>query len=89
MRTASSGLVHASREEIARGDEQAHKREADEHDLVDMLIAGRQSAQKVRYPEDGIVPEGEPSPPFTASVRDRGYRDTEQTHPNRGHADRS
>src|SRR5262249_11060248 len=82
-------LARPSREEFAHGEKQAYEREHDEHDLVDVLLAGRQSAQQVRHPEDGIVPESEPGPPFTASVRDHGYHDTKETHPNRGHADRA
>jgi hypothetical protein len=73
----SSASAHPSREEFAHGEKQAYEREDDKHDLVDMLLAGRQSAQKVRYPEDGIVPEGKPGPPFTAPVRDHGDHDTE------------
>lgn len=53
---ASSSPARPSPEEVAHGDKQAHHREYDEHDLVDMLLAGRQTAQNVRYPEDGIVP---------------------------------
>jgi hypothetical protein len=33
-----------SREELAYGQEQAHKREYDEHYLVDVIFAGRQSS---------------------------------------------
>ena len=45
-----------SREEFAHGEEQARKREYDEHDLVDVLFAGRQSAYEVRCPEDRVIP---------------------------------
>ena len=45
-----------SREELTYGQEQAHKREYDEHDLVDVIFSGRQSAQEVRRPEEGIIP---------------------------------
>lgn len=85
---ASSASAHPSREEFSHGEKQAYEREYDKYDLVDMVLAGRQSAQKVRDPEGGIVPEGKPGPSFTASVGDHGYHDTEETHPNRGHADR-
>jgi hypothetical protein len=43
-------------EEFAHGEEQARKRECDEHDLVDVLFAGRQSAYEVCCPEDWVVP---------------------------------
>jgi hypothetical protein len=45
-----------SREEFAHGQEQAREREYDEHDLVDVLFAGRQSAYQVRRPEDRVIP---------------------------------
>jgi hypothetical protein len=45
-----------SREEFAHREEQARKREYDEHDLVDVLFAGRQSAYEVRCPEDWVIP---------------------------------
>src|SRR5215203_204695 len=78
-----------SREEFAHGEEQARKREYDEHDLVDVLFARRQSAYEVRCPEQWVIPQGEPSPPFTASVRNRGDQEAEHPHPDRRHADRS
>src|SRR5215210_8073344 len=40
-----------SREELAYGQEQAHKREYDEHDLVDVIFPGRQPANEVCCPE--------------------------------------
>src|SRR5829696_5643092 len=54
-----------------------------------MIFAGRQSACKVCCPEDRVIPQGEPSPPFTASVRNRGDQEAEYPHPDRRHADRS
>ena len=58
--------------ERAHRQEQACEREHDERDLVDVLFAGRQSAYEVRSPEHRVIPQGESSPPLTASVRDRG-----------------
>lgn len=87
MPGASSASAHPSREEFAYGDKQTYERKYDKHDLVDVILAGRQSANKMCYPEDGIVPEGKPGPPFMASVRERGYHDAEYSHSNRGHAD--
>ena len=81
--------VHPSWEEFAHGEKQTCKREDDQHDLVDMILAGRQSAQKVREPEEGIIPQGKPGPAFAAPVRDHGDHDPEDPHPNRGHAVRS
>jgi hypothetical protein len=78
-----------SREELAHGEQQARKREYDEQDLVDVLFAGRQSACEVHCPEDRVIPQGEPGPPFTASVRNRGDQEAEHPHPDRRHADRS
>ncbi len=49
-------LVEESREELAHGQEQARKREYDEHNLVDVLFAGRQSAYEVRCPEHWVIP---------------------------------
>jgi hypothetical protein len=43
-------------EEFAHGEEQARKRECDEHDLVDVLFAGRQSAYEVCCPEHWVIP---------------------------------
>ena len=43
----------------------------------------------MRAPEDGVVPEDEPGPPLNTPVREHGYHDTEQTHPNRSHSNRS
>src|SRR5215208_2361660 len=54
-----------------------------------MLFAWRQSACEVCCPEDRVIPQGEPGPPFTASVRNRGDQEAEQPHPDRRHADRS
>ena len=45
-----------SGEELAYGQEQAHKREYDEHDLVDVIFSGRQSAYQVRRPEQRVIP---------------------------------
>ena len=36
--------------------EQGRKREYGEHELVDMLFAGRQPAYEVRCPEDWVIP---------------------------------
>ena len=49
-------LVEESREELAHGQEQARKREYDEHDLVDVIFSGRQSACEVRRPEHRVIP---------------------------------
>jgi|GEM_PF-3810202 len=53
---ASSAPNHPSPKEFAHGDKQANERKYDEYDLMDMILARRQAAQKVRQPEDGIVP---------------------------------
>src|SRR5215211_5914673 len=45
-----------SREEFAHREQQAHKREYDEHDLVDVVFAGRQSAYEVCCPEHRVIP---------------------------------
>jgi hypothetical protein len=66
-----------SREEFAHGQEQARKREYDEHDLVDVIFSGRQPAYEVPRPEEWVIPQGEPSPPFSASVGDRGDQEAE------------
>src|SRR5207237_6242245 len=76
-------------EECAHGQEQARQRKDDEHDLVDVLCAGRQSAHEVHGPEDRVIPESEPRPPLPASVRTRGDQEAEQPHPAQRHADRS
>ncbi len=44
-----------SREELAHREEQPRKRECDEHNLVDVVFAGRQSAYEVRCPENRVV----------------------------------
>jgi hypothetical protein len=45
-----------SPEELAYGQQQAHKREYDKHDLVDVIFSGRQSAYQVRRPEQRVIP---------------------------------
>src|SRR5215207_6444956 len=45
-----------SPEELAYGQQQAHKREYDEHDLVDVNFSGRQAAYEVRRPEQRVIP---------------------------------
>src|SRR5215212_229453 len=76
-------------EEFAHGEQQAHKREYDEHDLVDVVFAGRQPAREVRRPEERVIPQGEPGPPLAVPVGDRGDQEAEQAHPDRRHSDRS
>jgi hypothetical protein len=44
------------REELAHGQQQARKRQYDEHDLVDVIFSGRQSAYEVRRPEQRVIP---------------------------------
>src|SRR5215203_5753815 len=82
-------LCPPSSEELAHGKEQARKRHYDEHDLVDVIFAGRQSAYEVRRPEHRVIPQGEPSPTFAASVGDQGDQEPKQPHPDRGNTDRS
>src|SRR4051812_40537142 len=42
---ASRAPTHPAREECAHGEKQADEREDDKHNLMDMVLAGRQSAQ--------------------------------------------
>ena len=85
---ASGPLARTAQEEITHRQKQSCEREYDEQDLVDVVSARRQSTQKVRQPEDGIVPQGEPGPLLPASVGDHGDQDPEETHAYRGYANR-
>src|SRR2546421_8595818 len=55
---------YASAEELADGQQQTGKRQHDEYHLVDMVLARRQSAHQVYYPENRIKPQRKPRPPF-------------------------
>src|SRR5262245_14395516 len=87
--STSEGTFGTSRKEFAHREKRADKREHYEYDLVDVVLAGRQAAHKVRQPEDRIIPQRKPGPAFTASVRDHGNHHTEEAHSNRGHANSS
>jgi hypothetical protein len=78
---ASDTLARPAREECVHGKEQAGEGEDNEYDLMDVILAGRQSAKKVRTPEDGIVPEDKPGPTFTAPVWNHSNHDAEDPHP--------
>src|SRR5437660_11612131 len=51
-----------------------------------MVLARRQSAYKVYYPEGWIEPQRTPRPPFPPAIRDESDQHTEQAHANRRHA---
>jgi hypothetical protein len=77
----SDVFSRSTREECVHRKKQTSERDYDENNLMDMLLAGRQSAYQVNAPEDRIVPEHKPSPFFAASVWNHSYHNAEYPHP--------
>lgn len=84
LRYRSSISSATSWKELADGYQQTGERQHNEHDLVDVVFARRQSTRKVHSPERRIKPEREPGPLFPATKRDHGDQQAEQAQADRG-----
>src|SRR6266545_3851816 len=66
-----------TRKELIDREQQAEERQHDEDHLVDMVPTRGQVAQRMRRPEDRVVPEREEGPALTLPERGHGDHDTE------------